>query len=62
MRLATLNPRSAYARPPVLVGQARKLVFNSLTPLFVYDKFSMKKTWVTLCQFSYTQGICNGPR
>ena len=33
---------------PILVGQARKLFFNNMTPLFVHDNLSIKKTWVAL--------------
>jgi hypothetical protein len=32
---------------PILVGQARKLVFNSPTPIFVHGNLSIKKTCVT---------------
>lgn len=32
-----------YLGPPVLVGQRRKLGFNKLTPLCVYDVLSIKK-------------------
>jgi hypothetical protein len=28
-----------------------------MTPLYVYDSLSIKKTWVTLCEFSQTQGL-----
>ena len=31
---------------PILVGQAGKPVMNSMTPFFVYDNLSIKKTWV----------------
>ena len=33
------------------------LGFNNMTPLFVYDNFSIKITWVTLCSFLQTQGL-----
>ena len=52
--LTILNPilvMQGYLYPPVLVRQARKLVSNSPTPLFVYDNLSTKKTCVTLCQY-----------
>ena len=35
--------------PPIQVGHARILVFNSLTPLFVYGNLSTNKTWVNFC-------------
>lgn len=34
----------------MLVGQARNPIFDSMTPLFMYNyKLSIKETWVTLC-------------
>ena len=36
-----LNPY----RPTILVGQAKKPIFNDPTPLFVYDNKSIEKTW-----------------
>ena len=48
-----LNPKSAYAMlaidNAILVGQARKPIYNSLTSLFVYGNLSIKKTWVIWC-------------
>lgn len=56
-----LNSGSGYARlawsAPILVGQAKNLVFNRPTPLYVYDNLSIKKTWVSLCAFQQTQGL-----
>ena len=50
-----LNVRTAYARLAwpmhILIGLARKLIFNNLTPLYVHGDLSIKKTYVTLCQF-----------
>ena len=34
--------------PPILIGQARKLVFNNLPSLFVYANVNIEKTQVTL--------------
>lgn len=45
----TLNPEPTYAWPTILVEEARKLTFGSLTPLFVYGNLSIEKTRVTLC-------------
>ena len=48
-----LNSESSNARlalPTILIGQARRLFFESLTTIFVYDNFSIKKTWITLYQ------------
>jgi hypothetical protein len=45
MGLTVLNPSSAYARlawPPIPIGQARKLVFTSPTPLLVGDNVNLK--------------------
>ena len=42
-----LNPTSTYARlawPPALVEQARKKVFNSPKPPFLYSNSSIEKT------------------
>ena len=42
-----INPGSTYASqfaPPILVGQARKPVYDGPTSLFVYDNFSIHKT------------------
>lgn len=47
-----LNLKLAYAKlawPIHPKGQLRKLVFDSLTSLFVYGDLSIKQTWVTLC-------------
>lgn len=52
MRPIILNPILTYARlawPPVLVGQARKPVFNSLTPVLMNDHSSIK----FFCMTSY---------
>ena len=39
---------------PTMVGQPRKPVFNSPTPLFMYGNFNLKKTWVGwLCVAMY---------
>jgi hypothetical protein len=46
--IRVLKSRSTYARlawPTILVGQARKLTFDSLAPLFVYIVVSINKTW-----------------
>ena len=40
--------KASLAHPPS-VGQARKPVLNSPTPLLMDDKSSIKKTWVTFC-------------
>ena len=47
--------------PSILVGQARKLIFYNLTSLFVYGNLSIKKTWVTLRKFSWTQALGVNP-
>ena len=43
--------------PPILVGRARKTVFNSPTPLLTDDNVSVKKYRMTLRQFSSTHGL-----
>ena len=43
------HPMQGWLSPPILVGQLRRLIFNSPTPLFVYDNLSIKKFWLTLC-------------
>ena len=47
--------------PPILVEQARKMDFNSPTPLLVDYNVTIKKTWVTLCYFLQTHGLGLNP-
>ena len=47
--LGTLDVNNVASHRPILVGQARKPIFNSLTPYFLYNDLSIEKTWVTLC-------------
>ena len=42
--------QEGYLGPPIMVGQAKNPVFNSLTPLFKYDNLTIKKTQVTFLQ------------
>ena len=58
---ATLNPRSVYARlawPTHLIGQARKLVYNSSGLLFVYDNLRIKRPYEVLgCEYKHLDHI-----
>ena len=49
--------------PPVLVGQIRKLTFNTNpTPLFVYGNLSIKKSWVLeICIIHINSGFGTKP-
>ena len=43
------QPIQGQLGPPILAGQAGKLVYNSPTPLFLCDNLSTKQCQMTLC-------------